>query len=202
MNFLLPHIRRMPDPIAREQFAANVADGLKISESLLRDELRKAALRRRDHIEVQTTSLTGVEKVLLRALAVIDPENEQARRLAAQAIGSQPAWFEHLGTFPAMQALAGRQASDPMDVVEDSVQRGLLAEALLHETKPPSETEVQGTLDEMQYKWFDKQYLDVEALMKEAHNRGDKAEEVRLAQQRLMLNRDRSALSKGRTSPI
>ena len=99
MNFLLPHIRRMPEKLARDQFAADAAQKLGIDSAVLREELRQAALRRRDRIEARATALTEVERVLLRALAIDDPENEDARRLAAEALAQQPAWFEHLGTF-------------------------------------------------------------------------------------------------------
>jgi DNA primase len=109
---------------------------------VLREELRQAALKRRDHIETRTARLTEVERVLLRALAITDPEAEQARRIAASAIAQQPAWFEPLGTYPALGP--GRaQANDPMDVIEDQAQRALLAEVLLAETKPPEQAEVE-----------------------------------------------------------
>jgi len=83
MNFLLPHIRRMPEKLARDQFAADAAQKLGIDSAVLREELRQAALKRRDRIEVRAAALTEVEKVLLRALAIVDPDYEQARRLAA-----------------------------------------------------------------------------------------------------------------------
>ena len=77
MNFLLPHIRRMPEKLARDQFAADAAQKLGIDSAVLREELRQAALRRRDHVEMRATALTEVERVLLRALAIDDPENER-----------------------------------------------------------------------------------------------------------------------------
>ena len=45
MNFLLPHIRRMPETLAREQFAADAAQKLGIGSAVLREELRQAALQ-------------------------------------------------------------------------------------------------------------------------------------------------------------
>src|SRR5580698_7595758 len=42
MNYLLPHIRRIPETVAREQFAADAAQKLGIGSSVLRDELRLA----------------------------------------------------------------------------------------------------------------------------------------------------------------
>ena len=80
MNYLLPHIRRMPEKLARDQFAADAAQKLGIDSAVLREELRQAAMRRRDHVEVRTTALNEVERVLLRALAVTDPEFQSSRQ--------------------------------------------------------------------------------------------------------------------------
>jgi DNA primase len=189
MNYLLPHIRRMPQKLARDQFAHDAAQKLNIDSAVLREELHLAALRRRDHVEVRATALNEVERVLLRALAITDPENERTRRLAAEALAKQPAWFEHLGTFAAMQALAVRQANDPMDVVEDSAQRALLAEALLAEVKPPEETEVLSAVQEIQERAIENRQRDLRALIAEAERRGDFAELALLTQQKLELDR-------------
>src|SRR5579862_2348098 len=86
MNYLLPHIRRMPEKLARDQFAADAAQKLGIDSAVLREELRQAALKRRDHIEVRASALTEVERVLLRALAITDPEHEESRNTAADAV--------------------------------------------------------------------------------------------------------------------
>jgi DNA primase len=189
MNFLLPHIRRMPEKLARDQFAADAAQKLGIDSAVLREELRQAALKRRDRIEARAATLTEVERVLLRALAITDPEDERARRLAADALAQQPAWFEHLGTFAAMQALAVRQANDPIEVVEDSAQRALLAEALLAETKPPLESEVQSAIQEIHERAIETRQRDLRALIAEAERRGDFAELALLTQQKLDLDR-------------
>ena len=189
MNFLLPHIRRMPEKLARDQFAADAAQKLGIDSAVLREELRQAALKRRDRVEARAATLTEVERVLLRALAITDPEDERARRLAGDALAQQPAWFEHLGTFAAMQALAGRQASDPIEVVEDPAQRALLAEALLAETKPPLESEVQSAIQEIHERSIETRQRDLRALIAEAERRGDFAELALLTQQKLELDR-------------
>jgi DNA primase len=189
MNYLLPHIRRMPEKLARDQFAGDAAQKLGIDSAVLREELRQAALRRRDHVEVRATALTEVERVLLRALAITDPENQGARRLAAEALAQQPAWFERLGTFSALQALAVRQAKDPMDVVEDPAQRAMLAEVLLAETKPPGEAEVQSAIQEIQERAIANRQRDLRALIAEAERRGDFTELALLTQQKLELDR-------------
>ena len=76
MNYLLPHIRRIPEKLVRDQFATGRRPEAGHRLRVLREELRQAALRRRDHIEVRATALTEVERVVLRALAITDPEHQ------------------------------------------------------------------------------------------------------------------------------
>jgi DNA primase len=187
MNYLLPHIRRMPEKLARDQFAHDAAQKLGIDSAVLREELHQAALKRRDHIETRVTALTEVERVLLRALAIDDPENERARRLTAMALAEQPAWFEHLGCFAALQAMALRQARDAMDVVEDEAQRALLAETLLAETKPPDESEVQSAIQEIHERAIEHQLRELRAAMETAEQSGDRAKADTLALQQIEL---------------
>jgi DNA primase len=189
MNYLLAHIRRIPEKLSRDQFAADAAQKLGIDSAVLREELRQAALKRRDHIETKITSLTEVERVLLRALAITDPEHEEARRIAVEAVASQPVIFENLGAFPAMQSLARRGAQDPMEMVEDQAQMALLAEALMAETGPPSAETVQGAIVSLQQRQIESQIRDVRARIAEAERRGDFAELAVLTQKKLELDR-------------
>ena len=104
-------------------------------------------------------------------------------------MAEQPTWFEHLGVFAALQALAGRQANDPMNVVEDEGQRALLAEALLAETRPPEEGEVQSAIQEIHERAIESRQRDLRALIAEAERRADFAELAVLTQQKLDLDR-------------
>jgi DNA primase len=189
MNFLLPHIRRIPETLAREQFAADAAQKLGIGSSVMREELRQAALRRRDRVEVRPAALTEVERVLLRALASTEIESAYARHLAAKAIQEQPSWFEHLASFPAMQALAVREANDPMEVVPDPSQKALLAEVLLDERRPVEDTEVEGAMQEVQERAIEGQLRDLRAQIADAERLGDDPALATLTQQKLELDR-------------
>lgn len=189
MNYLLPHIRRMPEELARLQFVGDAAQKLGIDSAVLREELRQAALKRRDHVEARVSRLNEVERVLLRALAITDPEHVESRRLASQAVTTHPAWFEPLGVFAALQALAGRGARDPMDVVEDERQRGLLAQVLMAETKSPAESEVLSAIEELEERAIVAQLLNARARIAEAERRGDFAELTILTQKKLELDR-------------
>jgi DNA primase len=179
----------MPEKLARDQFAHDAAQKLGIDSAILREELRQAALKRRDHIEAKAISLTEVERVLLRALAIEDPEFEQSRRLAAEALAQQPDWFEHLGAFTTLQALSQRQSKDPMEAVVDESQRALLAETLLAETKPPDESEVQSAIQEIHERAIERRQRELRTMIAEAERRGDHAELALLTQQKLDLDR-------------
>ncbi|MGH9562300.1 MAG: DNA primase, partial [Terracidiphilus sp.] len=162
---------------------------LGIDSAVLREELRQAALKRRERVEARPTALTEVERVLLRALAITDPEGEAARRMVAKAVLEQQEWFEHLGAFPALQALAGRAANDPMEVVEDPAQRALLAETLLGESRIPEANEVESALQELEERTVESRLRNLRAQIAEAERRGDYTELAVLTQQKLDLDR-------------
>lgn len=189
MNYLLPHIRRIPHKLVRDQFAMDAAQKLGIDSAVLREELRQAALKGREHIEARTTALTEVERVLLRALAITNPEHEEARRTAADALSRQSQWFESLATYRAMQALASRGSRDAMNAVEDPTQRAFLAEALLAETEPPSAEAVIGAIVSLQQRRIEAELREVRARIEESERRGDYAELALLTQKKLELDR-------------
>jgi len=189
MNYLLPHIRRIPQKLVRDQFAMDAAQKLGIDSAVLREELRQAALRRRDHIEVRVTALTEVERVLLRALAITDPEHEESRSTAGDAVQKQSQWFEGLGAFPALQALAHRGSRDPMEVVENAAQRALLAEALLAETEPPAVETVVDAIVSLQRRRIEADLREMRTRIQDAERKGDFAELAVLTQRKLELDR-------------
>jgi len=202
INYLLPHIRRIPQKLMRDQFAMDAAQKLGIDSAIVREELRQAALKRREHIEVRTTALTEVERVLLRALAITDPEHEEARRTAADAVTRQPQWFEGLGVAASLGALAARGARDPMDVVEDPRQKARLAEALLAENEPPTPETVVSTIVSLQQRGIEAQLREMRAQIAEAERRGDFAALAILTQRKLKLDQALRKLRSGGNGSI
>jgi len=71
LNYLLPHIQRIPSRILRDELAHEIAQKLGIDSAVLRQELRHAAATREKStvkapVEAQATD---AEKILIRALA-------------------------------------------------------------------------------------------------------------------------------------
>ena len=81
-----------------------------------------------------------------------------------------------------------------MDVVEDPAQRALLAEALLGETRPPEETEVSSSLQQIQEQAIESRQRELRGQIGEAEQRGDFAEVSVLMKQKMELDRALRAL--------
>jgi DNA primase len=71
VNYLLPHIQRVPSRIMRDELAHEIAQKLGIDSAVLRQELRHAAgTRATSAVKVSAgAQVTDAEKVLIRALA-------------------------------------------------------------------------------------------------------------------------------------
>jgi DNA primase len=80
VNYLLPHIQRVPSRIVRDELAQEIAQKLQIDSSVLRQELRHAASSRSTSAvkAPAEAQVTEAEKVLIRALA-------SARQMQANA---------------------------------------------------------------------------------------------------------------------
>lgn len=89
LNFLLPHIRRMPNRIQRDEFAADAAQKLGIDSAVLRQELKHAAAQRLESVRAPLSGpVSETERILLQALVL--PESDPARQLAAENLASIP----------------------------------------------------------------------------------------------------------------
>lgn len=71
VNYLLPHVQRIPSRIVRDELAHEIAQKLQIDSSVLRQELRHAASSRSSSAvkAPPRIQVTDAEKVLIRALA-------------------------------------------------------------------------------------------------------------------------------------
>jgi DNA primase len=71
VNYLLPHIQRVPSRIVRDSVAEEVAQKLNIDSAVLRQELKHAAVSRKTATVKAPTDaqVTDAEKILIRALA-------------------------------------------------------------------------------------------------------------------------------------
>jgi DNA primase len=188
LNMLLPHIRRVPNAIARSDFAENAAQKLGIESSLMRQELRQAAAQRLESVKAaQPRAVTEVERILLCALVL--PEADSARALAAERLEANPEWYAGLGSAAVIEVLvSGPAPENPFEAAPDDVSRMLLASALQGGGEEDLAVKVEGALDTLHDHYLDRRLREVRVQMSEAQRRGDQEMLRKLAQEKLRLD--------------
>ena len=196
LNMLLPHIRRVPNPIARNDFAENAAQKLGIESSLMRQELKQAAAQRLESVRApQPSAVSEVERILLCALVL--PDADSARALAAEQLAANPSWFAELPSAALMEVLVNAPApQNPFDAAPDEGSRTLLASALHSgashdESADVFQRKVQGALESLGERYIDRRLSEVTQQIREAERRSDDAMRLRLMQELMRLNRER-----------
>ena len=113
VNFLLPHVQRVPSRIVRDELANEIAQKLAIDSAVLRQELRHVAVARGAQ-QVKTAPLPQagqLERRLIRALA--EDVHSQLRQIALEEIGPD---LEMLEGLPAGSLIAKLVRADDLSV--------------------------------------------------------------------------------------
>jgi len=179
LNFLLPHIRRIPSRIARDAFAIDAAQALGIDSALVRAELKEAAAKRRDSLGAQNYPLTHSERVLLQAFSA--PRSSECYLVA------EGAWHQHQAEFSALRSdvraiveqLRNRPAgADPMTALAAPAERQLLAELFLsiHDAEPDADA-VEDAILAIRCSALEQQQRELRVAIEQAERAG-KAEEI------------------------
>ena len=179
LNFLLPHLRRIPNAMVRAEVAVNAAQKLGIDSSMVLKEVRQAAEHRLESVRAaQPQAVTEVERILLCALVL--PEADSARALAAEKLGAHPHWFEDLPTAAILDVLvSGPPPENPLESAPDQASRALLASALhvstegkgaQHESSPLA---VASALMTLHARYLDRRIRELRSLISEAERRKD-----------------------------
>src|SRR5450631_124141 len=151
VNYLLPHIQRVPSRIVRDELAHEISQKLGIDSSVLRQELRHAAgTRAASAVKAPAEAqVTDAEKVLVRALASAhqmqsgeehlsardgaEEEFDPARQ--AQFVLQNEGLHHGLATESLAESLLniGREYADVLEVPATETDRRMLALILLKE---------------------------------------------------------------------
>jgi DNA primase len=161
VNYLLPHIQRVPSRIVRDEVAEEVAQKLSIDSAVLRQELKHAATTRKTATvkAPAEAQATDAEKILIRALASetqfqsadhasdrsgADDAFEPARQ--ARYVLSSERLHVGLGTESLIEALlqAAPETSDVLEIQFANGDRQLLASILLRDDDELSAEKLEG----------------------------------------------------------
>ncbi|HEY1500817.1 MAG TPA: DNA primase [Acidobacteriaceae bacterium] len=191
LNFLLPHIRRIPSRITRDAFAIDAAQALGIDSALVRAELKEAAAKRRDSLATQNYPLTHAERTLLQAFS--------APRSSDCYIIAEGNWHQHQVEFTALRSdvriivdeLRNRaDGADPMTSVSAPEHRQLLAELFLsiHDNEPGGE-EVDAAILAIRCSALEQQQRQLRVAIEQAERAGKSDEVARLSLMKTGLDR-------------
>ena len=164
VNYLLPHIQRVPSRIIRDELSQEIAQKLGIDSAVLRQELRHVASERsaaavKAPAEAQATD---AERILIRALASarqMQPEAEHVSARDGAEEGFDPArqaqyvlqnegLHRGLATESLVEALlnAGAEIADVMEIQCSESERRMLASILLKEDEELSAERLEGAV--------------------------------------------------------
>jgi DNA primase len=169
VNYLLPHIQRVPSRIVRDELGQEIAQKLGIDSAVLRQELRHVASQRSAAVvkAPAEAQATDAERILIRALAsarqmqpgddhlsardgtrgpIKDEEFDPARQ--AQFALQSEGLHRGLATESLVEALlnAGAEIADVMEVPCSESERRMLASILLHEEEELTAERLEGAV--------------------------------------------------------
>jgi len=208
LNYLLPHIQRVPSRIVRDEWANEISHRLGIDSIVLRQELRHAA-GSRSSSRVSAASgggLTDAERVLIRALCSeasaqavssregLDGDFEPARQthyaLTRERLHEGSAAEALLDTL----LLACEQGLDPMSLPLEESDRTLLAAVLMDEHEELTPELLESAMRSLRRRVLRRQMEELQHQLKEAERRQDSGSAAKLLQERVRLRRAMSAV--------
>ena len=162
VNYLLPHIQRVPSRIVRDGLAEEIAQKLNIDGAVLRQELKHAATSRKTATlkAAPEGQITDAEKLFIRALAsgrefqledyasdrggaddAFDPARQARYVLSAERL------HVGLGTESLMEALLNAsEGAEPMEMARSDSERALLAAILMKEDEELTAEKLEGAV--------------------------------------------------------
>jgi DNA primase len=204
VNYLLPHIQRIPSRIVRDELAADVAQKLQIDSAVLRQELRHVAGARTATkvAPAPESPLTEAERILLQALSsgselafTFEDENgqEQVYNPAEQAYYTLSSEKLHQGLRAealidaVLKALA--EGSDLMAMPLDDANRALFMSVLMKDHEPLTAELLHGSIGALRRRQLERRQREVRRRIAEAERNNDPAAMAQLMQEKQEIDR-------------
>src|SRR3954469_6658825 len=199
VNFLLPHIHRVPNRIVRDELANDIAQKLNIDTTVLRQEFKAAAvsraaggLRNQPDLDV-----TPAEKVLVRAASSMVGEEAELRRMAVDALAEERL-HTGLTTEALLEAILqnalaverGEGVDDVMALPLNDAERQRLTKIVMREDDPLTADLLAGALNALRHRrQISQREGEIKRGIVEAERKNDVAALLRLKQEKLELDR-------------
>ena len=205
VNYLLPHVQRIPNRIVRDEISREIAQKLSIDSAVLRQELKQAVTNRSaSSLKAPTEAqVTDAEKILIRALASANEiSNNNDEHISARDGAEEPfdparqARFAMQGDnlhtgMPAESLLSALlsapEDANPMDLPLSASDRNLLAQTLMHDEEELTPERLEGAIRGVRRIHLRRR---IEQIQRELANRGLTAASMQaLLQEKVRLKR-------------
>ena len=204
LNYLLPHIHRVPSRIVRDEWANEISHRLGVESAVLRQELRHAA-GTRSASRVSAAGSAGVrdaERVLIRALATaglgsspvssregLDTEFEPARQTHFALTRERLHEGSAASALIDALLLACEQGIDPMSLPLEEADRSLLATVLMDEHEELTPELLESATRSLRKRRHERELEQLQRRVKELEAKEDVMSRAQLAQEKLRLKR-------------
>ena len=205
VNYLLPHIQRVPSRIVRDELATEIANKLQIDSAVLRQELKHVAASR-SPVKVsapKVTPLSDSERVLIRALATAgDLGHDPISSREGQDLDFEPARQAHfalaneqlhigLRTEQLLTSLlkALDEGSDPMSLDLGEGDRAHLAEALMKEDEEITAELLESAIEALRRRKLEARLRELKLKIAESERKNDSSTMMQLIEEKLELDR-------------
>jgi len=204
VNFLLPHIQRVPNRILRDELANDVAQKLGIDSASLKQELRHAVATRSSAVKAPVAGqITQAERILIRALASSTAMSSEAPHSDRSGEDGLPDLWRQaeftltseglhrgLAAEPLIDAmLQAEPGSDPMQLPLSESDRKTLATTLMHEDEELTMELLEEALAALRRRRLERQQQEVKHQIAEAERKNDSAGLQRLVQEKMRIDR-------------
>jgi len=204
LNYLLPHIQRIPSRIVRDELAHEIAQKLGIDSAVLRQELRHAAATRQTSAvkAPPEAQATDAEKILIRALASARQMQNVEEHLSARDGAEEefdPArqanfvlQNEQLHRGLATESLAesllnaSAEVADVMEVPATETDRRMLATILFKEEEDLTAEVLEAAVRALRKIVLDRRRQEIGRALERPRNL-DRNQQIALAQERLKM---------------
>lgn len=183
LQFLLPAVQRISDPLERSAIAGDVASYIGVERGMVLDSFRKSAVNRQEKsLARPTVTLRHDERMLLNAL-LTDPEVREEVMPALKQVEAIHR-FSSRRIFQAIFALdeaGSRITFDDVHARVEEADQNLLAEAVLNDDTYASPEEIRAALASIERTETEEQRKQIKLRVKEAERAGQWEEALRLA---------------------
>jgi DNA primase len=204
VNYLIPHVQRVPNRIVRDGLTDEIAQKLGIESAVLRQELKHVATDRAGtQVKVQAQSqVTQAERILIRALATASEFSGEGTTSSRDGTDdafdpARQARFylqdERLHEGAACEALIEKlvkaDGHDPMAAAASDEERRLLAEILMDEQEEMTPELLEGAALALRRRGMERRQRDLQQQIAEAERKGDSTRLAQLMREKVEIDR-------------